>query len=481
MHRNKNNITKINIFKNNENKRDKDKDEEEVKDKEKIKNTNKDINKKKNKKTSKSKNETRESNIKNKQIDNKQINKKRIVESIIIILIVILLLSIVLYKLITFIKNPTDTFSIEQGRIYQEESATGYIIRDEVVIKGNNYKNGIDKIKGEGERVAKGEHIFRYYSNSEDNLVKKIKELDIKIDEAMANQKNYVLSDIKSIDRKIEEDIDSIYNLNNLQEINEKTKTITKNINKKSRIAGEKSPAGSYLKKLVDERKKYENQLNEGAEYVDATRSGVVSYKVDGLEEILKPGSFENLSKDYLEKLKIKVGQQIADSEEGGKIINNFICYIACILDSKEAQNAKIGDEVTIRLSNNLEIKAEVSYIAKEDKENLIIFEISEQVQELITYRKISLDIVWWSYKGKKVPNIAIREEEKGENKVNYIIRNKNENQDKILVKVLKSNDKYSIVDNYTSEELKKIGYSEEEIRKRKTMTLYDEIITEPM
>lgn len=39
------------------------------------------------------------------------------------------------------------------------------------------------QIKAEGEKVAKGEAIFRYYSNKEDNLTKKIEELDTKIDE----------------------------------------------------------------------------------------------------------------------------------------------------------------------------------------------------------------------------------------------------------------------------------------------------------
>ena len=40
----------------------------------------------------------------------------------------------------------------------------GYIIRDEKVVKGNNYKNGMEQIKTEGEKTAKGESIYRYYS-----------------------------------------------------------------------------------------------------------------------------------------------------------------------------------------------------------------------------------------------------------------------------------------------------------------------------
>ena len=52
------------------------------------------------------------------------------------------------------------------------------------------------------------------------------------------------------------------------------------------------SPKGSYLNQLIEERKKYESQLNSGAEYVSAPMSGIVSYKVDGLEETLTPENF---------------------------------------------------------------------------------------------------------------------------------------------------------------------------------------------
>ena len=38
--------------------------------------------------------------------------------------------------------------------------------------------------------------------------------------------------------------------------------------------------------------------------------------------------------------------------------------------------------------------------------------------------------------------------------------------QDNILIKILKQNDKYSIVDNYTSEELKKEANIEEKIQR---------------
>ena len=49
--------------------------------------------------------------------------------------------------------------------------------------------------------------------------------------------------------------------------------------------------------------------------------------------------------------------------------------------------------------------------------------------------------------------------------------------EDKIIVKILKTNEKYSIVTNYTSEELSELGYTIEEIRSMPNIAIYDEIL----
>ena len=420
-------------------------------------------------------NKKKKKNLKNtiKKIKN---NKKLSITLIIILAIIIF----GMYKLAVFIQNPTNTFSVEQGKIYQEERATGYIIREETIVKGDNYKNGMEQIKTEGERVAKEEPIFRYYTTGENNLINKIKELDSKIEEAVEKENVLFSSDIKAIEKQIEKHIDSLYYENNIQNISKTKKEIANNIVKKAKIAGELSPAGSYLKKLVDERSKYENQLNEGAEYINSPISGVISYKVDGYEEILTTEKFSELNAKFLEGLNLKVGQVVADSKESAKIINNFECCIASVLSSEEAKQAQIGDTVKLRLPNQVEISSEVVHISNENAKTVIVFKIDKQVQEMISYRKISFDIIWWSYSGKKVPNDAIAYEQQGENQVAYVIRTRVGYQDKILVKVLRSNEKYAVVDNYESEELKELGYTDEEIRIRKNLTLYDEILKNP-
>lgn len=128
---------------------------------------------------------------------------------------------------------------------------------------------------------------------------------------------------------------------NNIQEIAENKKDINTYITKKSRIAGDLSASGSYINDLLKEREQYETQLQENSEYVKAPMSGVVSYRVDNLEETLTPNNFEVLNKTMLNNLNLKTGQIIATSNEMGKIINNYECYIATVIKSQEAKDAK--------------------------------------------------------------------------------------------------------------------------------------------
>lgn len=103
-------------------------------------------------------------------------------------------------------------------------------------------------IKTEGEKVSKGDPVFRYYSNNEENLVKKIEDLDKKIQEAMSKDNSLFSSDIKLLDTQIESKLSDLYELNDIQKIKEYKNDINTYVTKKAKIAGELSPAGSYIK-----------------------------------------------------------------------------------------------------------------------------------------------------------------------------------------------------------------------------------------
>ena len=287
----------------------------------------------------------------------KQINRNK---QFVFIIILIAILVYIIYMVYNLIIKPTDTFVVENGKISSEETVQGYIIRDETVLKGENYKNGLVQIKAEGEKVAKGEAVFRYSTAGEEKLKSKIKELDVKIQEAWEKEDNIFSSDIKIIEQQVENKLTDMYHVNDMQKIKEYKKDLNSYITKKAKIAGELSPSGSYLKDLINQRSEYENQLNSGSEYLTSTRSGVVSYRVDGLEDILTPSNFGNLSKKMLEDLHLKTGQIVSTSEESGKIIDNFSCYI---------DNVEEGQKNYIVAEGGV---AEIDTLEKWDLENVM-------------------------------------------------------------------------------------------------------------
>lgn len=180
--------------------------------------------------------------------------------------------------------------------------------------------------------------------------------------------------------------------------------------------------------------------------------------------------------------MKLKTGEIVATSGESGKIINNFEAYVAANLTFEKAKEAEVGDSVSLRLSNLEEITAKIEYIIDdEDDSKLIIFKITNGLELLANYRKITFDIIWWDYSGLKVPNNALLKESINGKEVYSIVRNRMGYTDKIVVKVLKQNSSYSIITNYTNTELKEeLGYSTDELKQAKTIVLYDEIIINP-
>ena len=393
---------------------------------------------------------------------------------VIIVILTITVIAYAIYGICQLATNPTDIFLIEQGSISQEERVEGYVIRQEEKVQGNNYKNGMVQIKSEGEKCAKDENIFRYYTEGEEDLIEKIAELDEKIDEAQkSDTTGPLLSDIKLLDKEIELRLNELSKMNDSQKIAEYKKEIQDYIKKKTEIIGENSKSGSYLNKLIQERKKYEEKLNSGSEYVKAPMSGVVSYKVDGLEDVLTPDDFSSYNRSFFDGLNLKTGQAIATSSESGKVVNNYVCYIATIIKKDKTNGIEQDDDLDLRLSNGDEIHANVYYIQEQtDNDVLVVFKITKDVEKLIDNRKISFDIIFWQYSGFKVPNTAIIKE----NDLAYVIRNRAGYLDKVLVKVEKESDTYSIIDNYDSDELKEMGVSSSSLDVSTKINLYDEI-----
>lgn len=393
-----------------------------------------------------------------------------------ILVVFILVISYVMFGIIGLMKNPSSTVIVKEGTVTKEETVTGVIIRDETIVQGKNLKNGMQHIVDEGEKVAVGDPIFRYFSTDESQTKSKIAELDNKINLAIS-ENNQILysSSTKLIDSQILDKIKELPEINSVQILKENKRNVSSLILKKAKLAGDLSPTGSTLKQLINERSKLEKQIADGAEYIKAEKSGIVSYRIDGFEEKLKNDDFSKYTKDYIKKLNLKVGDIVPVNSEKGKIINNFKSHIAVISKTQEAKTAKEGQKLSIVLPNAQMVKGKIVRINREGSNGdvVLIIEFDEGIESLSIYRSIRVDLVWWNKVGNKIPNSAIF----NVNGLSYVIRSNNGYNDYVLVKILKQSDDYSIVSNYSLVELKELNLKQ---NISTSLLLYDEVVLNP-
>ena len=300
--------------------------------------------------------------------------------------------------------------------------------------------------------------------------------MDNKINLAIS-ENNQILysSSTKLIDSQILQKIKELPEINSVQILKENKRNVSSLILKKAKLAGDLSPTGSTLKQLINERSKLEKQIADGAEYIKAEKSGIVSYRIDGFEEKLKNDDFSKYTKDYIKKLNLKVGDIVPVNSEKGKIINNFKCHIAVISKTQEAKTAKEGQKLSIVLPNAQMVKGKIVRINREGNNGdvVLIIEFDEGIESLSIYRSIRVDLVWWNKVGNKIPNSAIF----NVNGLSYVIRSNNGYNDYVLVKILKQSDDYSIVSNYSLVELKELNLKQ---NISTSLLLYDEVVLKP-
>ena len=394
-------------------------------------------------------------------------------------IIFIVVTVIIIAMCIEFISRPANEFIVEQDSVSFEETTEGVFVRKESLVKGNNYKNGMVQIISDGKKTAKGEKIFRDYSSGEDEILKEIDSLSKEINEIIESTEIRVLSsDIVSLEESIEDTINKIYELNDTQKIDEYMKKIDEYMDTKTERTGAGSD-NAYIKTLAEQKNNLESKLIETSEIMTAPSAGLVSYRIDGTEEILTVNNekdFSYITKDLLNGIDIKSGSIIPINTEQGKIVDSFEAYIAIYMDTERATFAEVGEKVQLRIESTTVVDAElcaINQVEGEENARILVFKIEDDIERYLEYRRVQIDVIWWEYDGLKVSNSAIIEEDG----LSYVLRSRLGIEEKILIKVLRQNESYSIVENYEDEELIELGYSEEDLKDRNHIKLYDRIV----
>lgn len=428
--------------------------------------------------------------------------KTRASQNLIFVLISLFIILFIYFivSIVQLFQKPASTVMIKKGELINYEEVVGYVIRNEEIVDTSDYDGMIKSEVKDATRVAKGSPIITYVSKSEEQIMDKIAKLDEKIDKAVESQQTIFTSDVKNLEAEIENYIYTNVRGNiSVNSIKEYKKYLNEKIEKKAKIVGELSPAGSELKNLISQRAEYEKELNDSERTLLSPSAGLVSYRVDNLENVLTYNSISSLTTTALKNLKTTLNGEIPVNQKKVKIVNNFECYVAVSMNSQEANDVKLNSTVYLRFKNTEDklIPATIEYISKENGNVLIVFKIQSNVEELTKYRKIGLDVVWWSSTGLKAnkeaitySKINITENTSGDAEANEsgdiastkqielatITIKKAYYSETAYVKILKEARDFVIIDNYSDSELRNFGLSESEIAGRATIKMYDEV-----
>ena len=407
----------------------------------------------------------------------------------IIIALVIIFLVYLAIQLKSYYNKPSGYVLTQNGTITSYEQDTAYILREESVIDTSSYSGDRQIVVQDNTRAAKGDIITYFIEDDNTDIKVQLAEVDKNIEEAMSEiQKDYS-QEVKTVDKNI---ANSIYNVlkykNTIYELNTKLSDTHDLLEERVKVIGETVNKNSTLSALVKDRMQLEKELSKNRTSVKAPSAGLVSYRVDGYEDQLRPDNFSNITVEYLNKIKYSTDQQIPISKNQIKIINNFDVYLIVVTnaESSEAQKLHLNDTIKFSLNNNFSTisKGTIEYIIKDGDKRYLFIKTKDDVETLSQYRKVSVNLVWWSLEGIKVSNENIAEEtivdEEG-NEVavlNYVnIQSSTGYVKKVWVKVLNSAGGASIVENYDEQELLDMGLDSSIVKGRSKLNLYDKVL----
>ena len=391
-------------------------------------------------------------------------------------------LAVAVFLLLRYIQTvfgfTNKTVMPERSVLYKKSSAEGFVIKNEVVYKAEG-SGQVNKKIPEGERVPAGTEIAQINSVKDTSqLMTELKEIEDKIT-VLLNTEVAAINGEDSSDGDADydsflEDIQSNINNEKYNSINE-----NKDLLQKKDSTSDKTLIEQSLEALLEKKEFIKKQINGGDLRFYAKRAGIVSYEIDGYENVLKPVEFENYTYD---KLNIKTSDNVKSDnldvtvgEPLYKIINNFEWYIAVkIEDAKDIEQYKIGQAMTVELEDETELKGKIININISGNNAVVVLYLNTYLHTDYNLRYTPLEIIHSKRDCLKIPSNVIFEKD-GKNgilikEINGIVKFK-------PISILGEEGAYTFIDFGDNNGYIQLDGEEKPV---KTVSLFDEILYNP-
>lgn len=390
----------------------------------------------------------------------------------IVVIAVILLVFIIVYKSKDVFTHKT-IYTVVNGDLESITETNLYLLKSENIVDYNK-EEAITAIVDQGKRASKYEAIATYQNESYADYQNQIAQIDKQIQSLIKDMPETHSADITSIENKILKYASELQGTNSYSKIQEYKAKLDELAYKKITILANSSPENSAIRDLLSQREELVRLSKTSENTIWTDSAGIVTYKIDGLEGILDYGNITNYSAQELDNIIEKYNTN-GNNEFGIKIVNNFNAYL--LVKTPKGENddyIKEGRTYSIRVADleNTTLRVKLTKNIIEGDYNYSIFEIQNEIDSLVDYRKLSCDVIWNTISGMAVPLNAIYHDD--EQNYDYVLMVYGTDYKRVAVNIKRKSDSIAIVENVEKSVAESYGLDTSFI-----LEMYDELVIE--
>ncbi len=292
----------------------------------------------------------------------------------------------------------------------------GISIRDEVPLPAAVGGLSVGAVE-DGEKVAKGQAIVNIFgSDKAAEAYRRVTEIDREIEElqGMVTASEDSAEAVTNIEKILNEQImklnADVYN-HDLSEVTEIKNNLSYLMNKRLVAMRKVEDYDGRIEELEREKQSLESAYPQNPSSVTAPSSGYYVNALDGYEEKLRTSMLDTLTASGLSDI---LSRKPDGTDNGsGKLVQNFVWYLACPVPQKEAEDyLATGSVYTLILpySETGSMQATLLYLNREENSDkvLAVFRCSSLGAELSHIRRQPVKIQIRSYEGYSVKKSAL-------------------------------------------------------------------------
>ena len=317
------------------------------------------------------------------------------------------------YNLATSLYTPLTTTTAVEYEAGAGYYATGFVARDESVIR-SNYAISVLTVS-EGQRVAAGGQVATgYLTDDAQARQSRIQELTDQLAQLRyAWQYSSSVYDQAALDSSI---ADSLSHLSqylarrDMNSVSDLTPELKGLVLRRTSDAADSASLQLRIDDLQAELATLESQAAGDTSDIRAGTAGTFSAAVDGYEYVLTP--------DRLMEMTVAQFQSVAPDETDanaiGRLITSATWYYACVVPANELSGVEEGDRATLTFARDYyqPVSMRVARLSgNEAGSRLLILSSDQALQNVTLLRQQSAEIVFASYSGLRVPKSAVRVE----------------------------------------------------------------------